>query len=335
MGPKHRYLGPEVTIEDGLLWQDPIPDAAYAPVGEAEIAALKQAILATGVSVSDLAFTAFSAASTYRDSDKRGGANGGRLALAPQKDWAVNRRAAPVVEALRGVMATFNGGRGDGKQVSLADLIVLAGCTAVEKAARDAGVETRVPFTPGRVDTTQDLTDIEMFEWLRPLVDGFRNYVDGGFRDMAPRLSPEEMFLDKANLLTLTAPEWVVLTGGLRALNANHDGSNQGIFTDRVGVLTTDFFRTLTDTNLVWEKVDSDGTSFVLKDRETGQARFEATRNDLVFGANAQLRNIADAYAGRDGQQRFVADFVRVWDKVMMLDRYDVKGHRRYGPMAA
>ncbi|QEE38116.1 MULTISPECIES: catalase/peroxidase HPI [unclassified Methylobacterium] len=335
MGPKHRYLGPEVTIEDGLLWQDPIPDAAYAPVGEAEIAALKQAILATGVSVSDLAFTAFSAASTYRDSDKRGGANGGRLALAPQKDWAVNRRAAPVVEALRGVMATFNGGRGDGKQVSLADLIVLAGCAAVEKAARDAGVETRVPFTPGRADTTQDLTDIEMFEWLRPLVDGFRNYVDGGFRDMAPRLSPEEMFLDKANLLTLTAPEWVVLTGGLRALNANHDGSNQGIFTDRVGVLTTDFFRTLTDTNLVWEKVDSDGTSFVLKDRETGQARFEATRNDLVFGANAQLRNIADAYAGRDGQQRFVADFVRVWDKVMMLDRYDVKGHRRYGPMAA
>jgi len=335
MGPKHRYLGPEVTIEDGLLWQDPIPDAAYAPVGEAEIADLKQAILATGVSVSDLAFTAFSAASTYRDSDKRGGANGGRLALAPQKDWAVNRRAAPVVEALRGVMATFNGGRGDGKQVSLADLIVLAGCTAVEKAARDAGVETRVPFTPGRVDTTQDLTDIEMFEWLRPLVDGFRNYVDGGFRDMAPRLSPEEMFLDKANLLTLTAPEWVVLTGGLRALNANYDGSNQGIFTDRVGVLTTDFFRTLTDTNLVWEKVDSDGTSFVLKDRETGQARFEATRNDLVFGANAQLRNIADAYAGRDGQQRFVADFVRVWDKVMMLDRYDVKGHRRYGSMAA
>ena len=335
MGPKHRYLGPEVTIEDGLLWQDPIPDAAYAPVGEAEIAALKQAILATGVSVSDLAFTAFSAASTYRDSDKRGGANGGRLALAPQKDWAVNRRAAPVVEALRGVMATFNGGRGDGKQVSLADLIVLAGCTAVEKAARDAGVETRVPFTPGRVDTTQDLTDIEMFEWLRPLVDGFRNYVDGGFRDMAPRLSPEEMFLDKANLLTLTAPEWVVLTGGLRALNANHDGSNQGIFTDRVGVLTTDFFKTLTDTNLLWEKTDSDGTSFVLKDRETGQARFEATRNDLVFGANAQLRNIADAYAGRDGQQRFVADFVRVWDKVMMLDRYDVKGHRRYGPMAA
>ncbi|MBP1179345.1 catalase/peroxidase HPI [Methylobacterium sp. PvR107] len=335
MGPKHRYLGPEVTIEDGLLWQDPIPNAAYAPVGEAEVATLKQAILATGLSVSDLAFTAFSAASTYRDSDKRGGANGGRLALAPQKDWAVNRRAAPVVEALRGVMAAFNGERGDGKQISLSDLIVLAGCAAVEKAALDAGVETRVPFTPGRVDTTQALTDIEMFEWLKPVVDGFRNYVDDGFASMAPRLSPEEMFLDKANLLTLTAPEWVVLTGGLRALNANHDGSNRGIFTDRVGVLTTDFFRTLTDTNLVWEKADAAGTTFALKDRESGQAKFEATRNDLIFGSNAQLRNIADAYAGSDGQQRFVADFVRVWDKVMMLDRYDVKGHRRYGSMAA
>ncbi|KQP79333.1 catalase/peroxidase HPI [Methylobacterium sp. Leaf117] len=335
MGPKHRYLGPEVTIEDGLLWQDPIPDATYASVGEAEIATLKQTILATGLSVSDLAFTAFSAASTYRDSDKRGGANGGRLALAPQKDWAVNRRAAPVVEALRGVMAAFNDARGDGKRISLSDLIVLAGCAAVEKAAVDAGIETRVPFTPGRVDTTQALTDIEMFEWLKPVVDGFRNYVDDGFGAMAPRLSPEEMFLDKANLLTLTAPEWVVLTGGLRALNANHDGANRGIFTDRVGVLTTDFFHTLTDTNLIWEKTDAAGTTFTLKDRASGQAKFEATRADLIFGSNAQLRNIADAYAGSDGHQRFVTDFVRVWDKVMMLDRYDVKGHRRDGAMAA
>ena len=190
MGPKHRYLGPEVTIEDGLLWQDPLPDAAHRPVGDAEIAALKQAITATGLSVSDLAFTAFSAASTYRDSDKRGGANGGRLALAPQKDWAVNRRAAPVIAALRGVMATFNDGRSDGMQVSLADLIVLGGCVAVEKAAADAGVEVTVPFTPGRVDTTQALTDIEMFEWLKPVVDGFRNYVDDGFgRDDPQRLA--------------------------------------------------------------------------------------------------------------------------------------------------
>ncbi|GJD29120.1 Catalase-peroxidase [Methylobacterium adhaesivum] len=335
MGPKHRYLGPEVTLEDGLLWQDPIPDAAYAPIGEAEIAALKQAISATGLSVSDLAFAAFSAAATYRDSDKRGGANGGRLALAPQKDWAVNRRAAPVVEALRGVMAEFNGARGDGKAVSLADLIVLGGCVAVEKAASAAGTAVTVPFTPGRVDTTQELTDIEMFTWLKPVVDGFRNYVDDGYGQIAPSLSPEELFLDRANLMTLTAPEWVVLTGGLRALNANHDGSDTGVFTDRVGVLTTDFFRALTDTDLVWEKADPEAMRFVLKDRASGAVRFHASRNDLVFGANAQLRSLADVYAGSDGQARFVTDFVRVWDKVMMLDRYDVKGHRRYGPMAA
>ena len=335
MGPKHRYLGPEVTLEDGLLWQDPIPDAAYAPIGEAEITALKQAISATGLSVSDLAFAAFSAAATYRDSDKRGGANGGRLALAPQKDWAVNRRAAPVVETLRGVMAEFNGARGDGTAVSLADLIVLGGCVAVEKAASAAGTAVTVPFTPGRVDTTQELTDIEMFTWLKPVVDGFRNYVDDEYGQIAPSLSPEELFLDRANLMTLTAPEWVVLTGGLRALNANHDGSDTGVFTDRVGVLTTDFFRALTDTDLVWEKADPEAMRFVLKDRASGAVRFHASRNDLVFGANAQLRSLADVYAGSDGQARFVTDFVRVWDKVMMLDRYDVKGHRRYGPMAA
>jgi len=192
-----------------------------------------------------------------------------------------------------------------------------------------------VPFTPGRVDTTQELTDIEMFEWLKPVVDGFRNYVDPSYGSVAKSLSPEEMFLDKANLLTLTAPEWTVLAGGLRVLNANHDGSDNGVFTDRVGVLSTDFFRNLTDTNLVWEKADEAGTAFVLKDREGGQTRFRATRNDLVFGSNPQLRNIADAYAGADGQRRFVADFVKVWDKVMMLDRFDVKGHKRYAPMAA
>jgi catalase-peroxidase len=249
MGPKHRYLGPEVTIEDGLLWQDPLPDAAYAPVGEGEIAALKQAILDKGLSVSDLAFTAFSAAATYRDSDKRGGANGGRPALAPQKDWAVNRRAAPVVAALRGVMEAFNGGRSDGKRVSLADLIVLGGCVAVEKAAAEAGAARPVPFTPGRVDTTQELTDIEMFEWLKPVADGFRNYVDDGFGQMARTVSPEELFLDKVNLMTLTAPEWAVLTAGLRALNANHDCGPHGVFTDRVGVLSPDFFRAVTDTD--------------------------------------------------------------------------------------
>lgn len=335
MGPRHRYLGPEVTIADDLLWQDPIPQADHTPIDAADVTVLKGVILASGPSVSDLAFTAFSAASTYRDSDKRGGANGGRLALAPQKDWAVNRRAAPVIEALRGVMADFNGGRSDGKAVSLADLIVLGGCAAVEKAARDAGVGIAVPFTPGRVDTTQDLTDIEMFTWLKPVADGFRNYVGDEFEQVSLGVAPEEMFLDKANLMTLTAPEWTVLTAGLRMLNANHDGSERGVFTDRVGILSTDFFRTLTDIDLVWEKADEKGMTFTLKDRETGAARFEATRSDLVFGSNAQLRSIVDAYAGSDGGERFVTDFVKVWDKVMMLDRYDVKGHRRYAPMAA
>ena len=334
MGPKFRYLGPEVTIEDGLLWQDPLPERDYALVNAADIAALKQAIAATGLSVSDLVFTAFSAASTYRDSDKRGGTNGGRLALAPQKDWAINRRAAPVVDTLRGVMAEFNG-KASGTKISLADLIVLGGCAAVERAAKDAGVEALVPFTPGRVDTTQELTDIEMFEWLRPIVDGFRNFVSDDFTQVTQGVAPEEFFLDKANLMTLTAPEWTVLAGGLRVLNVNHDGSDHGVFTDRVGVLTNDFFVHLTDTDLVWEKADDAAMRFVLKDRESGATKFTATRNDLVFGSNAQLRSIVDVYAGSDGHRRFVTDFVKAWDKVMMLDRYDVKGHKRYGPMAA
>ena len=335
MGPKFRYLGPEATIEDGLLWQDPLPERDHALVGAAEVAALKLAIMAAGVSVSDLVFTAFSAAATYRDSDKRGGANGGRLALAPQKDWAVNRRAVPVLEKLRAVMHDFNGKQSAGQKISLADLIVLAGCTAIEKAAKDAGVEADVPFTPGRVDTTQELTDLEMFEWLRPVVDGFRNFIDPQFTQIAPGVAPEEFFLDKANLMTLSAPEWTVLTGGLRVLNVNHDGSTMGVFTDKPGVLTNDFFVNLSDTNLVWEKTDELSMSFALKHRATGATKFTASRNDLVFGSNSQLRSVVDVYAGSDGQQRFVRDFVKVWDKVMMLDRYDVKGHRRYATMAA
>ncbi len=335
MGPKHRYLGPEATIEDGLLWQDPLPEPDRGPVGDAEIAGLRQAIAASGLSVSDLAFTAFSAAAPYRDSDKRGGANGGRLALAPQRDWEVNRRAAPVIERLRGIMADFSGAEGSGTRISLADLIVLGGCVAVEKAARDAGIDVSVPFTPGRVDTTQELTDVEMFEWLKPVADGFRNYVGAEFAEVSRGVSPEQLFLDKANLMTLTAPEWAVLTGGLRVLNVNHDGSDHGVLTDRVGVLTNDFFVNLTHTDLVWEKADEHGMSFVLKHRDSGETKFRATRSDLVFGSNSQLRSIADAYAGSDGHPRFVADFVRVWNKVMMLDRYDVKGHKRYAPMAA
>ena len=325
MGPRERYLGPEKRNEDGLLWQDPIPLADHGVIGAGEIAALKKIILAAGVSVSDLVFTAFSAAATYRNSDKRGGANGGRLALAPQKAWAVNRRTVPVVAALKGVMMDFNERQSGGLRVSLADVIVLGGCAAVEKAAADAGVEVLVPFTPGRRDTTQQLTDIEMFTWLKPVVDGFRNYIDDQFEQIAPNVAPEEMFLDKAHLLALTAPEWVALVGGLRVMGANHDGSACGVFTDRVGVLTNDFFRVLTSVDFEWKKADEKAMSFAIVDRATGDQRFEATRCDLVFGSNSQLRAVAEVYAGSDGHVRFVKDFVKVWDKLMMLDRYETR----------
>jgi catalase-peroxidase len=324
MGPRERYVGPEKRLENGLLWQDPIPPREHDVIGEAEVAALKQSIIATGLSVSDLVFTAFSAAATYRNSDKRGGANGGRLALAPQKDWAVNRRTVPVIEALGGVAESFNGQQTGNIRVSLADLIVLGGGVAIERAAIDAGVEISVPFTPGRRDTTQELTDIEMFEWLKPVVDGFRNYVDDRFAEMAPGVSPEEMFLDKAQLLALTAPEWVALVGGLRAMGANYDGSADGIFTDRVGVLTNDFFTVLTSMDYEWKKQDETGMMFSLHDRVTGKPRFRATRCDLIFGSNSQLRAVAEVYASSDGQTRFVKDFVQAWNKVMTLDRFDV-----------
>ena len=326
MGPKERYLGPERTIEDGLAWQDPIPERDHELVREQDIASLKQAILARGLSVSDLVFTAFSAAASYRDSDKRGGANGGRLALAPQNGWAVNRRCGPVVDALSSVMEDFNAMAGQGRKISLADLIVLGGCAAVEKAAMDAGVETAVPFTPGRRDTTQELTDIEMFDWLKPVVDGFRNYVDVDFDQITQgRVSPEQLFLDKANLLSLSAPEWVALVGGLRVLGANHDGSGHGVFTDRVGVLTNDFFTAVTSMDNVWKKQDDKGMTFTIDDRETGMTKYRATRCDLIFGSNQQLRAVSEVYSARGGHQRFVKDFVRVWNKVMMLDRYDVR----------
>lgn len=333
MGPKELYLGPEVTIKDDLLWQDPIPEQDYRMIEDGDILSLKQTIMNLGISVSDLAFTAFSAAETYRDSDKRGGANGGRLALAPQKDWTINQRAVPVINTLRTVMNDFNGQQSVGKKVSLADLIVLAGCAAVEKASKDAGIDVTVPFTPGRVDSTQDLTDEESFEWLKPVVDGFRNYISGDFSELSQGVAPEELFLDKANLLKLTAPEWAVLTGGMRVLGLNYDGSAQGVFTDRVGILSNDFFVNLADVDLVWEKIDDSAMHFHLKDRESGATKFTATRNDLVFGSNAQLRSIADVYAASDAQERFVKDFVKVWTKIMMLDRYDIKGHSRYAPI--
>ena len=325
MGPRERYLGPEKRNENGLLWQDPIPSADHGVISAGDVATLKQHIMAAGVSVSDLVFTAFSAAATYRNSDKRGGANGGRLALAPQKDWAVNRRTMPVVAALKGVMTEFNGKQSGGLRVSLADLIVLGGCAAIEKAAADAGVQVSVPFTPGRRDTTQELTDIEMFNWLKPLVDGFRNYTDDQFAHIAPAVAPEEMFLDKAHLLALTVPEWVALVGGLRVMGANHDGSARGVFTDRVGVLSNDFFRVLTSVDHEWKPADDEAMAFSIVDRATGKQRFEATRCDLVFGSNSQLRAVAEVYAGSDGHTRFVRDFVKVWDKVMMLDRYETR----------
>jgi len=325
MGPRERYLGPETRNEDDLLWQDPIPPRDFDLIDGGDIVTLKRAIMATSVSVSDLVFTAFSSAVTHRSSDKRGGANGGRLALAPQKDWAVNRRTVPVVARLQTVMQAFNGAQAGGKKVSLADLIVLGGCAAIEKAAADAGVAVVVPFTPGRRDTTQELTDLEMFEWLKPVADGFRNYLDHGFEDISQGVAPEAMFLDKAHLLSLTAPEWVALVGGLRAMNANYDGSKHGIFTDRVGVLTNDFFTVLTSMDYEWTKTDANGMTFALDDRATGEHRFTATRSDLVFGSNSQLRAVAEVYACRDGHERFVKDFVKAWDKVMMLDRFDVK----------
>ena len=325
MGPRERYLGVEKKLEDDLLWQDPIPPLDHDLVEQADMTVLKQQILATAISPSDLVFTAFSAAVTHRSSDKRGGANGGRLALAPQKDWAVNRRTVPVIAALQGVMADFNGKQAGGKKVSLADLIVLGGCAALEKAAHDAGVETELPFTPGRRDTTQELTDIEMFEWLKPVADGFRNYLDDRFDDISQGVSPEEMFLDKAKLLSLTSPEWVALVGGLRAMNANHDGSKHGIFTNRPGVLTNDFFTVLTSMDYEWKKADPKGMTFMLDDRATGENRFTATRSDLVFGSNSQLRAVAEVFAGSDGHKRFVKAFVKAWNKVMMLDRFDMK----------
>ena len=325
MGPRERYLGPEKRLENGLLWQDPIPPLDHDPISDADVDALKRSILETGISASDLVFTAFSAAATHRTSDKRGGANGGRLALSPQKDWLVNRRTVPVIAALRGVLDSFNGKQTGSVKVSLADLIVLGGCAAVEKAATDAGVQVKVPFTPGRRDTTQELTDIEMFSWLKPVADGFRNYVDERFAEIAGDVAPETFFLDKAQLLALTAPEWVALVGGLRVMGANHDGSRNGVFTERVGVLSNDFFTVLTSMDFEWKKADEKGMTFSIVNRGTGERRFEATRSDLVFGANSQLRAIAEVYASSDGHARFVKDFVKVWDKVMMLDRFDVR----------
>ncbi|BAY81947.1 catalase/peroxidase HPI [Calothrix parasitica NIES-267] len=322
MGPKVRYLGPEVAEED-LTWQDPIPALDHDVVNDADISSLKDKILESGLSVSALVSAAWASASNYRDSDKRGGANGARVRLNPQKDWEVNRpqELSQVLSTLEQIQSEFNGNQSGSKKISIADLIVLGGCAAVEKAAKDAGVDVSVPFTTGRMDTTQEMTDVESFEWLKPVSDGFRNYHNEA---VGYKVKAERIFLDRAQLLTLTAPEWTVLVGGLRALDQNWDGSKHGIFTDRPGVLTNDFFRVLTSMDYEWKPIDNREMLFNICDRKTGEIKFTATRCDLIFGSNAELRQVAEVYGADDGCERMVKDFVAAWNKVMMLDRFDV-----------
>jgi catalase-peroxidase len=321
MGPPERLLGPEVPDEE-MLWQDPIPDADYGLVDEEDVDALKQELLDSELSVSQLVRTAWAAASTYRDSDKRGGANGARLRLRPQRDWEVNNpeELATVLDTLEGIKEEFDDSRSDGTRVSLADLIVLGGNAAVEQAAADAGYDIHVPFEPGRTDASQEWTDVESFEALKPEADGFRNY-----RGEEAERPAEEMLVDRAELMNLTAPEMTVLVGGMRALDANYDGSELGVFTDRPGTLTNDFFATLLGMDTEWEPVSEDEQVFEGRDRETGELKREGSRVDLVFGSNAQLRSIAEVYGADDGEEKFVHDFVDAWHKVMSLDRFDLE----------
>ncbi|WP_145155277.1 catalase/peroxidase HPI [Pseudomonas oryzihabitans] len=318
MGPLARYLGPETPAEE-LLWQDPLPKADGAPLGEAEVKALKDKLAASGLSVSELVGTAWAAASTFRGSDKRGGANGGRLRLAPQKDWAVNQPAqlAKVLGVLEGIQRDF---QGQGKQVSIADLIVLAGSVGVEKAAQAAGHSISVPFTPGRVDASQEQTDVQSFGHLEPWADGFRNYVGGEFK-----VKPEFLLVDKAHLLNLTAPELTVLLGGLRVLDINVGGAKHGVFTQRPQTLTNDFFVNLLDMATEWKATGPDKATFEGRDRKTGAVKWTGTRVDLVFGSHAQLRALSEVYGSADAQEKFVKDFVKVWTKVMELDRFDLR----------
>jgi catalase-peroxidase len=318
MGPISRYLGPEVPQEE-LLWQDPVPAVDHELVNDADVAELKKRVLDSGLSVSELVSTAWASASTFRGSDKRGGANGGRIRLAPQKDWAVNNpaRLAKVLGTLEQVRDGFQQG---GKRISMADLIVLAGCAGVEKAAADAGQPVTVPFTPGRTDATQEQTDVESFAALEPVADGFRNY-------FAPKhqTTPEEMLVDRAQLLTLTVPEMTVLVGGLRVLGTNWDGSAHGVFTGRPGQLTNDFFVNVLDLGTKWAATSEAETEFVGTDRASGERRWTGTRADLIFGSNTELRALAEVYACADGAGKFTKDFVAAWDKVMNLDRFDLK----------
>jgi catalase-peroxidase len=320
MGPRSRYLGPEVPAEE-LIWQDPIPAVDHPLIDAADIAALKQAILASGLSVSQLVATAWASASTFRGSDKRGGANGARIRLSPQKDWEVNQpiELAKVLETLEGIQQSFNAAASGGKKVSIADLIVLGGSAAIETAAKAAGYEVVVPFTPGRTDATQEQTDIESFSVLEPAADGFRNY------DRSDASIPaESLLIDKANLLTLTGPELTVLIGGLRVLDINHAHSQHGVFTKRPGALTNDFFVNLLDMNVAWKATTGDQAVFEGRDRKTGDVKWTATRADLVFGSNSQLRALAEAYGESDAGEKFVNDFVAAWVKVVEADRFEL-----------
>ncbi len=321
MGPRSRYLGPEVPSEE-LIWQDPVPAVNHALVDAKDIADLKAKVLASGLSVSELVSTAWASASTFRGSDKRGGANGARIRLAPQKDWDANQPAqlAKVLSVLEGIRDAFNAAQTGGKKISMADLIVLGGCAAVEQAAKAGGNDVTVPFSPGRTDASQEQTDVESFAVLEPLADGFRNYLKG-----PSRVPAEERLLDKAQLLTLTAPEMTVLIGGLRALNANTGQSAHGVFTKRPGILGNDFFTNLLDMGTVWKPTSEAKEVFEGRDRATGDLKWTATRVDLVFGSNSQLRALAEVYAQDDAKASFVRDFVAAWNKVMNLDRFDLK----------
>jgi catalase-peroxidase len=320
MGPRARYLGTDVPGEV-LLWQDPIPAVDHALINESDVAALKEKVLQSGLSVAELVSTAWASASTFRGSDKRGGANGARIRLAPQKSWLVNNpvQLQKVLNKLESIQSAFNGAQTDGKKVSLADLIVLAGCAAVEKAAKDAGQAITVPFTPGRMDASQEQTDVESVGYLEPVADGFRNY-----RKSKHPVSTEALLIDKAHLLTLTAPELTVLVGGMRALDTNFDGSKHGILTTRPGQLTNDFFVNLLDMNTAWKAASEDRELYIGSDRTTGQPKWTGSRADLLFGSNSELRAIAEVYAGSDAQGKFVKDFVTAWHKVMNLDRFDI-----------
>ena len=322
MGPRSRYLGPEVPAEE-LIWQDPIPAVDHKLIDETDIASLKAKILASGLSVSELVSTAWAAASTFRCSDKRGGANGARIRLAPQKDWAVNQPAqlARVLKSLEEIQRGFNSSQSDGKKVSMADLIVLAGSAGIEQAARNAGYSVTVPFTPGRMDALEEQTDVQSFAVLEPVADGFRNYLKGKFS-----VSAEELLVDRAQLLTLTAPEMTVLLGGMRVLNTNFGQTGHGVFTKRPEALTNDFFVNLLDMATEWKAVSESKDLFEGRDRKTGEAKWTATRVDLIFGSNSQLRALAEVYASADAREKFVQDFVAAWTKVMNLDRFDLAG---------